>query len=406
MPERNIVLKLEPRTLKGFRDFLPEQARKRQYVIDALKKVFESYGFEPLETPILEYEEVLAGKYGDEGEKLMYRFEDNGGRRVAMRYDQTVPLARVVAQHGNMLSMPFKRYQIQPVFRAENTQKGRYREFVQCDIDTVGLESAATDAEIIAVAAKSFEELGFKNSKILVNDRSVFGDLKPTAITIIDKLKKIGEEKVKQELIEKGFDPKSLSEIKNTPPPESLKLAIKIATKMGVVREQIVFEPTLARGLDYYTGLIIEVESPDYPSGSLGGGGRYDKLLGMFANKQIPSVGFSFGFDRTIEAMEDLGLFPPESQTTKVLITIFSLEYADKSMEITNSLRAKNINSEIYLDAKTKMEKQLKYADQKNIPYVIILGPKELEKNVVTLRNMKTREQKEVTLDQLPDALI
>jgi histidyl-tRNA synthetase len=194
---------IEPRTLKGFRDFLPSEAKKRQFVIDALKKVFVSFGFEPLETPTLEYEEILAGKYGDEGEKLMYRFEDNGGRRVALRYDQTIPLARVATQYTNDLPTPFKRYQIQPVFRADKPQKGRYREFVQCDIDILGLDSAASDAEIIATVCKAYKKLGFKNFQILVNSRSVFGDLPSQAIIIIDKLKKIGEEKVREELEEK-----------------------------------------------------------------------------------------------------------------------------------------------------------------------------------------------------------
>ncbi|HSW48080.1 MAG TPA: histidine--tRNA ligase [Candidatus Saccharimonadales bacterium] len=397
---------IKPQTLKGFRDFLPSESKKRQYVITALKKVFESFGFDPLETPTLEYDEVLSGKYGEEGEKLMYRFEDNGGRKVAMRYDQTVPLARVIAQYSNDLPMPFKRYQIQPVFRAENTQKGRYREFIQCDIDIIGLDSAATDAEIIAVTIKSYENLGFKNFKVLVNDRSVFGDLPTKAIIIIDKLKKIGAEKVKEELSAKGFDPDVLSKIQNATLPDRLKLAIKVAGKMGIDKEKIVFEPTLARGLDYYTGTIIEVESPDYPTGSLGGGGRYDNLIGMFMDKKMPAVGFSFGFDRTIEAMEELKLFPQNLQTTKALVTIFSLELADKSMEICNMLRSNNINAEIYLDVKTKMEKQLKYADQKNIPYAVLLGPKEIEKNVVTIKNMKTREQKEIKIDQLTKELI
>jgi histidyl-tRNA synthetase len=181
---------IEPRTLKGFRDFLPQQARKRKFVTDAFKKVFESYGFEPLETPALEYEDILLGKYGDEGDKLLYRFIDNGKRNVAMRYDQTVPLARVVAQYQNELPMPFKRYQIQPVWRAENTQKGRFREFVQCDIDTVGTASLFADAEIIAVAAKALEAVGLKNFKILVNDRKLFENISTQAVLVIDKLKK------------------------------------------------------------------------------------------------------------------------------------------------------------------------------------------------------------------------
>jgi len=392
---------INPQTLKGFRDFLPAEARKRQYVISILKKVFESYGFEPLETPVLEYEEILTGKYGDEGDKLMYRFEDNGKRRVAMRYDQTVPLARVVCQYINELPMPFKRYQIQPVFRAENTQKGRYREFVQCDIDTVGMTSPATDAEIIAVVDKAYKSLGFKNYKILVNDRSVFGDLPTQAITIIDKLKKIGPEKVKQELKEKGFDPEILTKIQNTSLPDLLKLTIELASKMGVGKEKIIFEPTLARGLDYYTGTIIEIETPDYPFGSLAGGGRYDGLIGMFSGRKIPAIGVSFGFDRIIEAMDELGLFPNELITTKVLVTIFSEDLKDKSLQTASKLRENNINTEIYLDENAKMEKQLKYADQKNIPYVIIIGSHEVEKNAVTLKNMKTRDQqKEIPIEE------
>ena len=196
-------MKIVPKTLKGFRDFLPVEARKRQYVINTLKAVFESYGFEPLETPTLEYEEILTGKYGDEGDQLLYRFEDNGQRRVAMRYDQTVPTARVVAQYSHVLPLPFKRYQIQPVWRAENTQKGRYREFVQCDIDTFGIESPLADAEIIATTINAYKKLGFTNFKVLMNDRKIFANFPMQAIISIDKLKKIGRDGVIQELITK-----------------------------------------------------------------------------------------------------------------------------------------------------------------------------------------------------------
>ena len=195
---------VEPRTLKGFRDFLPKDARKRQYVINTLRKVFELYGFEPLETPALEYEEILLGKYGQEGDKLLYRFEDNGGRKVAMRYDQTVPLARVVAERQNELPFPFKRYQIQPVWRAENPQKGRFREFLQCDIDTVGTASLFADSEIVAASIKALETLGFKTFTVLLNDRKLFSGMINQSITTIDKLKKIGKEAVITELVEKG----------------------------------------------------------------------------------------------------------------------------------------------------------------------------------------------------------
>ena len=383
---------IEPKILKGFRDFLPTEARKRQYVINTLKQVFESYGFEPLETPALEYKEILLGKYGDEGDKLMYRFVDNGKRKVALRYDQTVPLARVVAQYQNEIPMPFKRYQIQPVWRAENTQKGRFREFLQCDIDTVGQNSGASDAEIIVIVAKSLEKLGFKDFKIRVGDRKLFEGIPPTAITIIDKLNKIGEEKVKIELKEKGFDENILNKLKNTKPSEDIELILGIAQEMGVA-DQVYFDPTLARGLDYYTGMILEVEIDGYSAGSVCGGGRYDDLIGLFSNKQIPAVGVAFGFDRLMEAMDELNLFPKDLQTTKVLVTVMSMELGKNSIEVADELRKNGINTELYLDANEKMEKQLKYADKKQIPYVVIIGPDEASKNQVTLRNMKTREQ-------------
>lgn len=393
-------MKIEPRTLKGFRDFLPKDARKRQYVIEALKSVFESYGFEPLETPALEYENILLGKYGEEGDKLMYRFEDNGRRRVALRYDQTVPLARVVAQYGNDLPLPFKRYQVSNVWRAENTQKGRFREFLQCDIDIVGSTSPSSDAETIQVAISSLQKLGFKNFKILVNDRSLFGEISKDAVISIDKLKKIGEEKVKEELSQKGIDPKVLDEIKKNEPTDSLEKMINLIND-----ERVVFEPTLARGLDYYTGLIIEVEIEGYSAGSVGGGGRYDNLIGMFAGKQIPAVGFAFGFDRLLEAMDELNLFPTELDgKTKVLVTIPSIELEKTSMEIANILRNSGINTESWLD-ETKMDRQFKYAEKKEIPYVVV----PLDSRTVELRTKSQAGEivkKTIELKTLPDEIV
>lgn len=403
---------IQPRTLKGFRDFLPPEARKRQYVIDTLKSVYQLYGFEPLETPVLEYEDILAGKYGDEGDQLMYRFEDQGKRRVAMRYDQTVPLSRVIAQYQNELAIPFKRYQIQPVWRAENTQKGRYREFLQCDIDTIGSDSALADAEIVAAALTVYKKLGFKNFKVLINDRNVFAELSPKAITVIDKLKKIGEEGVCQELVEKKLVG-TLQEAKvmlqtllDSQPTKRLEEIFDGLDQLGIENAIINFSPTLARGLNYYTGMIFEIETPDYPYGSLGGGGRYDNLIGMFTQTQFPAVGFALGFDRTIEAMEALQLFPTNLAlaTTQVLVTIFADEFTKRSLEITSTLRGKGINAELYLGqvkAKNPLEKQLKYANQKNIPYVILCGPEETEKDIVTLRNMQTREQVQDSLENV-----
>lgn len=396
---------ITPQTLKGFRDFLPNEARKRNYVITKLKAVFESFGFEPLETPTLEYEEILAGKYGEEGEKLMYRFEDNGGRRVAMRYDQTVPLARVVAQYQNELTFPFKRYQIQPVWRADKPQKGRYREFMQCDIDTVGVEKGVSDAETVAVIAGGLTALGFTSYRILINDRSVFGTLPVEAITIIDKLKKIGEEGVVKELEEKGFTKKDFEMVKNASMPDSLKDIVSAAAKLGVNEKNLQFEPTLARGLDYYTGIIIEVEIPEYTVGSVGGGGRYDKLLNMFSSTPLPAIGFAYGFDRVIEAMDVLNLFPDEvtNATSQVLISIFSEETKKNSLEVAAKLREKGIKAELYLGeikAKNPLEKQLKYAIAKNIPYLIVIGPNEAEKGEVNLKNLQTREQNQVSVEE------
>jgi histidyl-tRNA synthetase len=405
-------MKIEPKTLKGFRDFLPLEARKRQYVINTLKSVFELYGFEPLETPVLEYEEILTGKYGDEGDKLMYRFEDNGKRRVAMRYDQTVPLARVVAQYQNTIAFPFKRYQVQNVWRAENTQKGRYREFIQCDLDTVGVDSPLADAEIIAAAAKAYQKLGFKTFKILLNDRRLFEGLNVAAIIAIDKLKKIGEDGVCKELVAKKCV-ETLDEAKEllqklitSKPTERITQILQALETIGLDKSVVEFSPTLARGLDYYTDMIFEVESEEYPYGSLCGGGRYNELVGMFSEKPIPAVGLAVGFDRTMEAMAALDLFPDSimQATTQVLVTIFSQELKTNASEMASQFRSNNINTELYLGEikeKNPLEKQLKYADAKNIPYVLIAGPQEIEKGIVTLRTMRTREQQTGTLDEI-----
>jgi histidyl-tRNA synthetase len=381
---------VKAQTLKGFRDFLPKEAKKRQYVVDTLRKAFESYGFEPLETPALEYQEVLSGKYGDEGDRLMYKFTDQGGRDIALKYDQTVPLARVIAQYLNELVFPFKRFQIQNAWRAENPQKGRYREFIQCDIDTVGIDSAFSDFELCEIALEGYRKLGFKNVKILINDRSAFGDIPNAALLTIDKLNKVGEEKVRQELEEKGFGEETLDKVKKLEPTKRIQEILEFAKKAGLENE-ITFEPTLARGLDYYTGIIMEAQSNEYQNGSLGGGGRYNNLISLFINKQISAAGFSFGFDRTIDAMEDLDLFPKDMQTTKVLLTYS----AERSLSIAKSLRNANINTEIFSEEKD-LEKQLKYADKKTIPYVIIF-----ENNKLLLKDMKNRTQEELPLEEI-----
>ncbi len=399
-------------TLKGFRDFLPKEAQKRQYVLETLKKVFDSYGFEPLETPTLEYEEILTGKYGDEGDKLMYKFEDNGQRKVAMRYDQTVPLARVVTQYQNDLPTPFKRYQIQNVWRAENTQKGRFREFLQVDADIVGSYSLLSDTEIIAVCIKALEKLGFKNFKALVNDRMLFTNIPSLSIgenellfvvRALDKIKKQGKEKALNELVENGIPTERatfiLKTIESEKPTARISEIFQTLDKMGINKDRFEFLPTLARGLDYYTGIIFEVEIEDYDAGSIAGGGRYDNLIGAFAGKDIPAVGFAFGFDRLIEAMEELDLFPKDLQTNDLLVAFSSSELQEQAMKTACQLREKGINTEFYLDD-ANLEKQLKYADKKEISWILIINKENL-----VLKNMNSGNQEEVKLEEVKQKL-
>lgn len=354
-----------PQTLKGFRDFLPTEARKRDFVIQKLKSVFESCGFEPLETPALEYEEVLAGKYGEEGNKLMYRFTDNGDRRVALRYDQTVPLARVIAQYRNELPRIFKRYQIQPVWRGENTQKGRYREFLQCDIDTVGTTDTLADAGIIECALLCLKELGLPRVEIWINDRQIFGELKisKSDIITIDKLDKIGREEVINQLENKNL----LDELEKAPLTARLTTILDILKQKGFGEDVIKFTPTLARGLDYYTSTIFEIKTDKYPGLSIGGGGRYDNLIGMFSKESIPAVGMAFGFDRLVETLEDLGLLQNLKNPVTTLVTISSPELVNEAIA-----KATELKTELYPNRNDSLDKQIKYAKAKNIDQVAI----------------------------------
>ena len=383
-------------TLKGFRDFLPKDSRKRQFVLNTLQQVFELYGFEPLETPSLEYEEILSGKYGDEGDKLMYKFEDLGKRKVALRYDQTVPLARVVAQYQNELPMPFKRYQMQNVWRAENTQKGRYREFLQVDIDTVGSYSPLADAEVIVAAAKSLEKLGFTDFTIRINDRNNFSGIDLKAITIIDKLSKIGPSEVQKLLRKNDLNENLFLEIKNKPATSKINEIITASLSMDKkLKDKIKYSPELARGLNYYTGMIFEIEVSGYTAGSVAGGGRYDNLIGMFAGRDIPAVGMAFGFDRLMEAMEELNLFPSDLNKNTVFVAFPNPDLQEKALEIVTSLRDNDINAEYYLED-ANLEKQLKYADKKNIAYVILVNKDEL-----ILKDMRARTQKTLPLEEV-----
>lgn len=394
---------IQAQTLKGFRDFLPKEALTRQLVIQNIKTVFEQYGFDPLETPALEYAETLTGKYGEEGDKLLYLFKDNGGRDVGLRYDQTVPLSRVVAQYPD-LPLPFKRYQIQPVWRAENTQKGRYREFLQCDIDTIGSATSIADAEIIACVLTIAKSLGLPSPKIIVNDRTLFDALGLTKreIILIDKLDKIGKEAVLEELAKLEAVSK-FEQLEKSEKTERINQIFDYLTQAGFEEHKdFGFDPFLARGLDYYTSTIFELKDVAYPAGSLAGGGRYDKLIGMFSGRDLPAVGVAFGFDRLLDALTELNLLEVKQTVSQVLVTVFSRDLLEQSVNIVSQLRTNQIPTELYLDPEAKLEKQLKYADKKQIPFVVIVGPEEAQKSVMNVKNMKTREeQKGITVDQL-----
>lgn len=392
---------IQQRTLKGFRDFLPEQANTRKFVLDKITETFRSFGFEPLETPALEYAEVLKGKYGEE-EKLIYEFKTKGGDEVALRYDQTVPLARIVASYPD-LPKPFKRYQIQPVWRGENTQKGRYREFLQCDADIIGSNSPLCDAEILNLVFAIYKNLGL-DITIKINDRNNLSELDKKYISAIDKLEKIGESEVLAEMINKGMKEneakETLKQLVNKPLTENLLQILTYLKQMGVDMSKVKYEPTLARGLDYYTGMIFETVA-EGSTGSICSGGRWDKMIGNFNCQDLPAVGFGLGFDRTVEILQTSGLIPNIASSAKVLVTIFSKELEQKSIDTLVLLRSKSINTELWLDPESKLEKQLKYADQKGIPYVLIIGPEESEANKVTLKNLEKQTQdKLITLDE------
>lgn len=400
-------------TLKGFRDFLPSKMAIRNEAIARLKKVFEKYGFDELQTPSLEYQEVLSGKYGKEAEKLMYLFLDPGGRKVGLRYDLTVPLARVIATNQE-LPKPFKRFQIQPAWRAEKPQKGRYREFYQCDVDIVGSNSPISDAEILAVINDSMISLGFEKFKIKINSREVlFSSMKKAGIEeseflsiaqSIDKLDKNEKDEVERELLGKGLSQETIKKLfvnfENARPDNYLLTVIKYAEKLGV-KKTLEFTPTLSRGLDYYTGPIFETVVDKPKIGSITGGGRYDKLLKNLGGIDLPAVGTTIGLDRVCDVIEELNLWPNISKTNiKVLVTVFSDEFLEKSLETATLLREKSIKTEIY-QGLSNLDKQLKYADKKEIPYVVIIGPDEIKNNLISLKDLKNETQITLPLEEV-----
>ena len=395
---------IKSQTLKGFRDFLPIDALKRQWLKNKLITVFESWGFDPLETPTLEPLELFEGQIGED-EKLFFKFKDPGGRDVALRYDQTVPACRVVGQYGQTLPMPFKRYQIQPAFRAENPQRGRYREFLQCDADIFGVESPIADAEVIALALDIYKQLGFPKAIVRINDRVLLKNIPYKAIVAIDKLKKIGEEGVIKEMEGKGITYEKAKEylgiIKNSKPNEAITMILDYLRALSFDESWFTFDPTIARSFAYSTGPIWEVEIPGFTGGSVLGGERFDGLVEKVAGVKIPGTGFGLGFDRTLEAAEEFKLLPNLMTETLVFVTIFSPNLMKQSLIIAQQLRAQGINTDIYPDPDAKLDKQLKYADKKGIPYVVIVGPDEIKRNVVKLKNMKAKKQEELTIENV-----
>lgn len=393
---------------KGFKDYLPEEALRRRVVIGKIVEAFQKFGFDPLETPTLEYEETLTGKYGEE-EKLIYKFETPGGDKVALKYDQTVPLARVIAQYGpngaQKLPMPFKRYQIQPAYRGENTQKGRYREFMQCDADIIGPSTALADAELLALASEIYKNLGL-DVVIKVNDRSLLAEIEPKYLAAIDKLNKIGKDGVVEEMVKKGLNQGEadalFEKVTQNQMSENLTEIISLYEQMGYSKDTLQFDPTLIRGLDYYTGLILEVVLKSNPnSSSLCGGGRYDNLIEKLSGMAVAATGFAVGLDRTIEAMEEENVLKLGGSSTQVLVSIFDQNLLKNSVEVASALRSQGISTEIYLDPAAKLEKQLKYADNKKIPYVVIIGPDEAQSGQVVLKNLEARTQEKLKVDDI-----
>lgn len=419
------AVKITPRLPKGMRDFLPADMLKRDYVFNVVRDVFHLYGFEPLQTPVLELKDTLMGKYGEDAEKLIYHSQHPGGKEeVAMRYDLTVPLARVVAQYENEIKLPFKRYQLSPVWRAERPQRGRYREFVQCDADTVGIKGMNADAEIISLVVTALRRLGFPQFSVKINNRklltgmgqysgvpdSQLGDLYRS----VDKFDKIGAEGVQKELLERGIAADAvqrmieliqarqpglenltmLDELMGSIPAaaEGLRELRELAgylDNFGVPTEFYAFDFTMVRGLSYYTGPIFETLITEPNLGSVTGGGRYDDLVGLFRKESLPTVGTSLGIERIIDLMDILNLYPANIVGTvvEVMVAVFNEETRAASAKLAASLRTGGVRTELYMQDKN-LGKQFDYANKKGIPLVAVLGPEEVAQGVVKLKRL------------------
>ncbi len=404
----------QPQVLKGFRDFLPKEKRARDFVMEKFVSTFAAFGFQPIETPTIEYKSTIMGKYGEEADKLVYSFTDNGDREVALRYDQTVPTARFIANNFNELSFPFRRYQTQNVFRADKPQRGRYREFTQCDIDIFGSSDETADAEILACTYAVYKAVGFRSIQLVVNDRqTLLSVLTPFAtesvsvfsiIQTIDKLDKLPKAEVIAELVRKGLSEiqatKALEDLLSVGPSSTLEQILSLAKELGVDESEITFEPTLARGLDYYTGMIFEVRIPEYTVGSVGGGGRYDNLINQLSGVEMTATGMAVGFDRTVEAAIQFGLVPTDDESQRFLVTVFDQSLVGESARVAQSLRAKGLAVELYPKF-AKLEKQFKYADKKGIRFCVVIGSQEVESGTIVIKDMQSGEQRKVTLSEI-----
>lgn len=445
---------MKPSLAKGTRDFTAQEVYRRKYIINTLQKNFELFGFQPLETPSFENLSTLTGKYGEEGDRLIFKILNSGDYATktkeedwnaknsqkliaqisekALRYDLTVPFARFVAMNQGMLTFPFKRYQIQPVWRADRPQKGRFREFYQCDADVVGSESLWQEVELVQLYLKSFKELQIP-VKIHINNRKILSGLAEFAniseqlidfTVALDKLDKIGKDGVVKELQEKNISNEAIEKLSflfdNKPQTEVLEILktnfanVEIG-KSGVeelefvlencknlgIEDELVFNITLARGLDYYTGAIFEVKAQDVEMGSIGGGGRYNNLTEVFGVKNIPGIGISFGLDRIYLVMEELNLFPQNSERKiEYLFANYGEKEATEAMKILAKLREKGIAAEIYPESSAKLKKQFTYAEKKGIENLIFLGEQELSEENITIKNLTSGEQKTMKIEE------
>jgi histidyl-tRNA synthetase len=402
--------KTTPQLLKGFRDYLPQEQIARRKIVAQISQVYERFGFAPIDTPALEPFELFKGHLGED-EKLMYRFEDLGGRQVALRYDLTVPLARLVANNPD-LPKPFKRYSIGNSWRAENTQKGRYREFVQCDIDIIGTASVVADVEVIAAMAQAYKSLEIGDVMVRFNNRvlvdQALAQLKIAKSKVVvfmrwlDKLDKIGPKKVTDGLVEEGFDKNVMNDYQALMQKQSgeyIEEITELLASFGV--DNFEFDPYLMRGLDYYTGIVFEFVLKSKPEfGSIGGGGRYDNLISKIAGVEMPAVGGSIGLDRMFAALLDAGLVAPQA-TAEVLVMNVDKNTVAECLNIATNLRAAGINCELYFDT-AKMDKQFKYAEKKNIRVAIMYGSNEAKKRQATVKDLEAKKQISVDLEDLP----